>query len=301
VIDATAHDGIAAHIATARREGRVLKEIAVPETGTFIGPTLIELPGIAALKQEIFGPVLHVVTFEASELDAVIDAINATGYGLTFGLQTRIDDRVQHVTDRIHAGNIYVNRNQIGAVVGSQPFGGEGLSGTGPKAGGPHYMPRFCAPNRQQATQAWNGQTSAPPSQTTGTAAAPKTHTLPGPTGESNRLTLAPRAPLLCLGPGRDTVAAQSQSVSSLGGTTLNATGMIDIAALETLDGFSAVLWWGDADTGRAIEQALSRRNGPILPLIPGNPTIAQVMSESHVCVDTTASGGNADLLGGAS
>jgi len=300
VIDAAAHQGIADHIATARAEGRVLKELAVPSDGTFIGPTLIELPGIAALEREIFGPVLHVATFEASELDAVIDAINATGYGLTFGLQTRIDDRVQHVTDRVDAGNIYVNRNQIGAVVGSQPFGGEGLSGTGPKAGGAHYMPRFCAPDRQQSAIGWEGQTGVMPGKATGMAAAVQTRTLPGPTGESNRLSLVPRAPLLCLGPGAETVEAQSRMVQGHGGTSLQATGMIDIQQLETLQGFSGVLWWGDKDTARDIERALARRKGPIIQLIPGNPSIAQVMGESHVCVDTTASGGNAELLGGA-
>ncbi len=301
VIDGAAHQGIADHIATARNEGRVLKELTVPATGTFIGPTLIELPGIAALEREIFGPVLHVVTFKANELDAVIDAINATGYGLTFGLQTRIDDRVQHVTDRIHAGNIYVNRNQIGAVVGSQPFGGEGLSGTGPKAGGAHYMPRFCAPDRQQSATGWTGQTGALPTKPTGTPAAVQTQTLPGPTGESNRLSLAPRAPLLCLGPGAEAVAAQSRLVQAHGGTALQASGMIDLTQLETQQGFSGVLWWGDKDIAREIEQTLARRKGPIVQLIPGNPGIAQVMGESHVCVDTTASGGNADLLGGAS
>ena len=95
------------------------------------------------MEREIFGPVLHVATFEADELDRVIAAINRKGYGLTFGLHTRIEARVQQIVDGIHAGNIYVNRNQIGAVVGSQPFGGEGLSGTGPKAGGPHYLRRF--------------------------------------------------------------------------------------------------------------------------------------------------------------
>ena len=126
-------------------------------SGSFIAPTLIRVTGIADLEREIFGPVLHLATFKSDELDAVIDAINATGYGLTFGLQTRIDDRVQHVTDRIEAGNMYVNRNQIGAIVGSQPFGGEGLSGTGPKAGGPHYLPRYTLAQAPQQGGDWSG------------------------------------------------------------------------------------------------------------------------------------------------
>ena len=132
VIDETAQKGIAEHIETARTEGRIIAELTAPTVGTFIAPTMIRVNGIADLEREIFGPVLHIATFKATELDKVIDAINATGYGLTFGLHTRIDDRVQHVSERIEAGNIYVNRNQIGAIVGSQPFGGEGLSGTGP-------------------------------------------------------------------------------------------------------------------------------------------------------------------------
>src|SRR6056297_2587841 len=143
VIDEQARSGIAEHIQTARAEGRLMHELKTPNAGTYVAPTLIRVTGIGDLQREIFGPVLHLATYRANELDKVIDAINATGYGLTFGLQTRIDDRVQYVTDRIHAGNMYVNRNQIGAIVGSQPFGGEGLSGTGPKAGGPHYLARF--------------------------------------------------------------------------------------------------------------------------------------------------------------
>ena len=115
---------------------------------------MIAVPGIAAMAREIFGPVLHVATFKARDLAAVIDAINATGYGLTFGLHTRIDDRVQEVVERLQVGNAYVNRNQIGAVVGSQPFGGEGLSGTGPKAGGPDYLARFTRAAAPAAGQA---------------------------------------------------------------------------------------------------------------------------------------------------
>ncbi|MEO9938835.1 bifunctional proline dehydrogenase/L-glutamate gamma-semialdehyde dehydrogenase PutA, partial [Sulfitobacter pontiacus] len=156
VIDETAQKGIAEHIETARAEGRIIAELTAPTVGTFIAPTMIRVNGIADLEREIFGPVLHIATFKATELDKVIDAINATGYGLTFGLHTRIDDRVQHVSERIEAGNIYVNRNQIGAIVGSQPFGGEGLSGTGPKAGGPNYLPRFSAPDLKVVEDTWD-------------------------------------------------------------------------------------------------------------------------------------------------
>jgi len=300
VIDAEAQTTIRAHIDTARHEGRVLKELQAPQGGTFVAPTLIRIGGIADLQREIFGPVLHVARFRAEELDKVIAAINATGYGLTFGLHTRIDDRVQHVTEAVHAGNIYVNRNQIGAIVGSQPFGGEGLSGTGPKAGGPHYMPRFCAPDRQQATTGWaNAGTDLPTP--AGQPAPPAPMPLPGPTGESNRLSLIPRAPLLCLGPGPEAAEAQAGAVKALGGTAIRADGGIDPEKLTEIPDISGVIWWGDETTARQIEQALARRNGPILPLIPGLPDLARVMGERHVCVDTTAAGGNAALLGGMS
>ena len=300
VIDAEAQAQIAAHIDRARAEGRLLKEMPLPAGGTFVTPALIEVSGIEDLEREIFGPVLHVVRFKARDLDRVIGAINATGYGLTFGLQTRIDDRVQHVTERLHAGNIYVNRNQIGAIVGSQPFGGEGLSGTGPKAGGPHYMPRFRAPDRRESAATWAATMAELPAPE-GNAPPLDPVTLPGPTGESNRLSLVPRAPLLCLGPGEVTAGEQARMVRDLGGQAIRATGMIDLHRLEHLEDIGGVIWWGDAATARQIEQALSRRAGPILPLIPGAPDRARVMGERHVCVDTTAAGGNAALLGGMS
>ncbi|WP_170368030.1 bifunctional proline dehydrogenase/L-glutamate gamma-semialdehyde dehydrogenase PutA [Ruegeria arenilitoris] len=298
VIDEQARQGIADHVAKARAEGRVLKELALPPEGIFVAPTLIEVLGIGALEREIFGPVLHVARFKSHEIDQVIADINATGYGLTFGLHTRIDDRVQHVTEAIHAGNIYVNRNQIGAIVGSQPFGGEGLSGTGPKAGGPNYLARFCAPDRQVAAAEWSAPADLPAP--IGQPAAPTTRSMPGPTGESNRLTEFPRAPFLCLGPGPEAAKAQADAILALGGTAIRAEGALDLHRLENLPGISGVLWWGDADTARQIERHLARRDGPILPLIPGLPDRSRVMAERHVCVDTTAAGGNAVLLGGA-
>ncbi len=299
VIDRLALQTITDHIANALADGRVLKQVAAPSEGTFVAPTLIEIPGIAALEREIFGPVLHVARFKAQDIDKVIAEINNTGYGLTFGLHTRIDDRVQHVTEAIHAGNIYVNRNQIGAIVGSQPFGGEGLSGTGPKAGGPNYLARFCAPDRQEVSESWADTMTDLPAPT-GTPASARTRSLPGPTGESNRLTEFPRPPLLCMGPGAETVRAQVEVIEALGGTTIAATGSLDLHRLENLTDISGVLWWGDDATARKIEQHLAQRSGPILPLIPGLPDRARVLAERHVCVDTTAAGGNAALLGGA-
>ena len=111
--------------------------------GTFFAPSAWELQSLSQLTRENFGPALHVIRWKASELDQVVDAINATGFGLTLGVHSRIDETVERIVARAKVGNVYVNRNQIGAVVGVQPFGGQGLSGTGPKAGGPHYLPRF--------------------------------------------------------------------------------------------------------------------------------------------------------------
>ena len=118
--------------------------VAISNVANLIRPQAFEVASIADLKAEIFGPVLHIVRWGGDPL-AVIEQINALGYGLTIGIQTRIDSRAQQLARAAHVGNVYINRNQIGAVVGVQPFGGEGLSGTGPKAGGPHYLYRFCA------------------------------------------------------------------------------------------------------------------------------------------------------------
>jgi len=275
IIDAAARDRIAAYIA-ARRD-RVIHQLAAPALGTFIAPTLLRVSGIAEMPEEIFGPVLHVARFRADEIDSVIGAINASGYGLTFGLHTRISSRVKLVERAVRAGNIYVNRNQIGAVVGSQPFGGEGLSGTGPKAGGPHYLPRFTR------------------------GGAPAQHgvlELPGPTGESNRLHVAPRGTLLCLGPSDADREAQSTMARSMGCTPRAAS--LDVDHLAGGDDFDAVAWFGGAEDLRAIRRALSRRTGAILPLLCTPDEAGRLQLERHVCIDTTASGGNASLMAAA-
>jgi RHH-type proline utilization regulon transcriptional repressor/proline dehydrogenase/delta 1-pyrroline-5-carboxylate dehydrogenase len=146
VIDAEAKRGLEAHVAAMRRApwADVLYAGETPTTGTFVAPHVIALDRPSRLEREVFGPILHVVRWKAGELDALIDAIAATGYGLTLGIHTRIDETVERIVARLPVGNVYVNRNMIGAVVGTQPFGGSGLSGTGPKAGGPDYLRRFC-------------------------------------------------------------------------------------------------------------------------------------------------------------
>lgn len=148
VIDAEARDMLLGHARRMEQEGRLIARAPLPsecEHGTFVAPAAFEIDSLARLQGEVFGPMLHVLRYRADRLDQVIEAINGTGYGLTFGLHSRIDSTMEYLRQRVRAGNIYVNRNMIGAVVGVQPFGGEGLSGTGPKAGGPRYLHRFAS------------------------------------------------------------------------------------------------------------------------------------------------------------
>ena len=141
VIDGKARDEIEAYIASHHPLART--PLLSPIKGTFVAPTLIEVKGMVDVKREVFGPVLHVARFKAQDLEKVVHSINQSGYGLTMGLQSRIEETISKVRLLARVGNLYVNRNMIGAVVGVQPFGGERLSGSGPKAGGPYYLPRF--------------------------------------------------------------------------------------------------------------------------------------------------------------
>ncbi|MEO1705438.1 MAG: aldehyde dehydrogenase family protein, partial [Pseudomonadota bacterium] len=242
-----------------------------PREGTFVAPTVIRVNGIKEVTEEIFGPVLHIATFKAHELDAVIEAINATGYGLTFGLHTRIDGRVQHIIDRVHAGNLYINRNQIGAIVGSQPFGGHGLSGTGPKAGGPRYLTAFL---RERAAEV-----------------IPEQSPLPGPTGEANSYRTMPRHGVLCAGPLAE---AAGQAARALGceGVIVKPDATPEDAASPDV---SAVVYWGSPDA--AWSAACAAREGAIVPLVTSRHLARWLTVEQTVCIDTTASGGNAELL----
>ena len=267
LIDARAKTDFAAHVDRARAEGRLVHGLPDWGPGHGFGPALVRVGGIADLDREVFGPVLYVATFEAAALDAVIDAVNASGYGLTFGLHTRIEARAARVAARVRAGNVYVNRDQIGAVVSSQPFGGEGLSGTGPKAGGPRYVPRLT--DRPDASDPADG---------------PR----PGPTGERNVLTTHPRGPVACLGPTEADRAAQRAVAAEAG------------AAEGDAAGAAVVAWFGDADGARAARRALAARDGAIGTLATTPAMLrAACRLERHVCTDTTAAGGDAALLGG--
>ncbi|MEM8651303.1 MAG: bifunctional proline dehydrogenase/L-glutamate gamma-semialdehyde dehydrogenase PutA, partial [Pseudomonadota bacterium] len=273
IIDLASAERIHNHIEQAKADGRLLKQISAPEERIFVPPTAIRVNGIEDLAEEIFGPVLHIATYKAEDIDKVIEAINGKGFGLTFGLHTRIDDRVQHIVDMVEAGNIYINRNQIGAVVGSQPFGGEGLSGTGPKAGGPRYLNRFV-----KNTSGNDGQQVEPLE-------------LPGPTGESNQYSTVPRGRVLCLGPTEDMISEQIRLVEKQGCEAV--TGESQLSDGE----FEVVVSWAD-DVGET-RNLLASRSGPIIPLLTGSDFDYWLINERHICINTTAAGGNAALLGG--
>ncbi|MCA0013035.1 bifunctional proline dehydrogenase/L-glutamate gamma-semialdehyde dehydrogenase PutA [Mesorhizobium sp. B292B1B] len=353
VIDDEARGSIREYCTKMGLQGRLIAKLEAPREGRFVAPHVFRVKGIEEMEREVFGPVLHVASFDADEIDAVIAAINRKGYGLTFGLHTRIEGRVQHFVDGIHAGNIYVNRNQIGAVVGSQPFGGEGLSGTGPKAGGPHYLRRFrkgpeagtplADGHKVTATEladnlpdpALGGWSTRPDrvailrkhlrgkgAAAIGAAAGIDFGQvdLPGPTGEANTLSLAPRGRVLCLGPDGDTLLAQTIQALAAGNAVL-AVAPGAPAALSALTGkglplaaidgrpdpvearslrVDVVAFSGTPEAARIVRKVIAERSGPIVPLVSEVLNPAAYVHERAVCVDTTAAGGNASLLAAA-
>ena len=313
IITDNARKEIAAYVENAARHGRVLKRRTAPKTGTFLGPAVIECEGIKSLGREVFGPVLHVATYRASDLGKVVRDVNSSGYGLTFGIHSRLNDRIAQLCRDLHVGNIYVNRNQIGAVVESQPFGGHGLSGTGPKAGGPYYVGRFRkralplrASSRGPVADKEAVQAALLAAQTD-TRVVLKEQAKPGPTGEANTWSAHPRGTILCLGPTAADARKQAEiahaagcaavcvAPGASGHTAIN--GYLVREDLSNLDGFSAVALWSECDDLAAARAALAHRAGPLIPLIATSEMAEFCVLEKHVCTDTTAAGGNASLL----
>ncbi len=259
VIDDDAREQIEQHIHLMQAKGHSVFQAAFDaqecvaswRQGTFVLPTLIELDHVTTLQREIFGPVLHVVRYARETLDALVEQINALGYGLTLGIHSRIDETISRITQRAHVGNQYVNRNMVGAVVGVQPFGGEGLSGTGPKAGGPLYLPRLqitltgvssaasnalgvdasLATTPERAAFAmlidWAQQktrqavlTAAQRYRAWG-AVSGVIRSLPGPTGERNTYMLIPRDSVLCLAQEEDDILRQLAALLAVGSSAL--------------------------------------------------------------------------------
>jgi RHH-type proline utilization regulon transcriptional repressor/proline dehydrogenase/delta 1-pyrroline-5-carboxylate dehydrogenase len=300
VIDAEAHAALGAHVARMRVAGKRVVELPLPPAcarGTFFPPTLIDLGGVEGLAQltrEVFGPVLHVVRWSAGEIGALVDAINATGYALTHGIHTRIDETIAAILDRVHAGNVYVNRNIVGAVVGVQPFGGHGLSGTGPKAGGPLYLRRLVR----------GGARSVP--------AQPMV--LPGPTGETNALEIRPRGVVACIAADEHALLAQARAALATGNTPMFVQSIAALRARDGLDGapailadkleptrIDAVLVNLPEDEVRRLRREIAAWAGPIVPVVlpaaDGGYDPSRLVVERTITFNTAAAGGNMELL----
>lgn len=306
VIDAPAMRAIDQYIAQMKKQGHVVFQTPRPAhcaRGTFIPPTLIEVGGIKDVPNEVFGPVLHVATYNREERENVMRDLNGTGYGLTFGVHTRIDEVSKELTQSSAAGNLYVNRNIIGATVGVQPFGGQGLSGTGPKAGGPLYLRHLL---RVSQTEQVFLQSPV---------------TLPGPTGESNHYWHKPRGRVLCVFEQIETGQAMLDALKATGNTPVfeekswaelkssqcpadwRTVEVIPTAMLETTE-LAAVLFEGDADKRLALLQRLATREGAIVPLQVWSQQQSAatamplcLLHEVSLCVNTAAAGGNASLM----
>jgi RHH-type proline utilization regulon transcriptional repressor/proline dehydrogenase/delta 1-pyrroline-5-carboxylate dehydrogenase len=240
-----------AHVEAMRARGHRVHQVpahveaAREGKGTFLPPTLIEIERLEQLEREVFGPVLHVLRYRRDDLEALVEGINRLGFGLTLGIHSRVDETIAAVTRHARVGNAYVNRNMIGAVVGVQPFGGEGLSGTGPKAGGPLYVHRFLArtpddaalrelqaldPNAQpyrdaalQAFAAWCSEAGfhemeALCARLLEISPAHVEVVLPGPTGERNTYSVLARESVLCIAEEANALLAQTAAVLAVGG-----------------------------------------------------------------------------------
>ena len=327
VISAGARAGITAHITRMRAAGKTVHQAALPAdcaAGFFVAPTIIEIDAINEIGREVFGPVLHVLRYRRDQLDRLLADIAGTGYGLTFGVHSRIDETIARVTARAPAGNIYVNRNLIGAVVGVQPFGGHGLSGTGPKAGGPLYLQRLRrggvvpadikghAPEIASEWRDWllrQGQIAAAAACSEMLAATPVgvELELPGPVGERNIYRTLPRGKVLCL---PDNVTDALRQISAALATGNRARVGVTIPDLPDhlrdwidsgtyADGCDAVLA-GDGQLSRAVATTAALP-GPIMPVwrMDANdaPPLAGLVLEQSISTNTTAAGGNAHLM----
>ena len=340
VIDAEAQQNLLAHINRMKGIAKAYHEVKTAadvdsNNSTFVRPILFELNNLNELQREVFGPVLHVIRYRASELDQLIDQINAKGYALTSGVHSRIEGTVEHVRDRIEAGNIYVNRNIVGAVVGVQPFGGHGLSGTGPKAGGPFYLqrlvrtPEWVAPTLSRIGQAdedalkrletlvhklpFNAEEKKAAAAALGHARVRtlrKAETvLVGPTGERNSLSW--RSPkrvwvhggtlLQAFSALTELAAAGIKTVvepnSPLAAYSADLDGLLQVNSKPENAGISHVAAIEPLSSER--KQELAGRDGALIRILPSEQglDILQVFEEISCSINTTAAGGNASLM----
>jgi RHH-type proline utilization regulon transcriptional repressor/proline dehydrogenase/delta 1-pyrroline-5-carboxylate dehydrogenase len=333
VIDKEAQQNLLGHIERMKSTAKQYFSLDLPDAlqaqGTFVPPTVLEIGSMSELKREVFGPVLHIVRWRRSDLDKVVDTINATGYGLTLGVHSRIDETIEFITTRAHVGNIYVNRNIVGAVVGVQPFGGEGKSGTGPKAGGPLYLKRLQKaaapllhhPRRSNgvldALLSWarsngHGDIAALAETYMETTLDGVRIDLPGPTGERNQLDFVPRGTVLCAPNGTASLLNQLAAAFATGNRAIvlmEAIATLPAAVKERvrfigareLDGSEFAIALVEQGLEGDLQAKLAARPGAIVGIVDtraGEPVaLWRLVAERALCVNTTAAGGNASLM----
>jgi len=337
VIDAEAQQNLLAHIAKLKGSAVDYYSLDLPASvtsaGTFVPPTVLEIRSLEELTKEVFGPVLHVIRYKRADLPKLVEQINGSGFGLTLGVHSRIDETIDYISSSAHVGNIYINRNIVGAVVGVQPFGGEGKSGTGPKAGGPLYLKRL---QRGAATVAKHEQRSLPSldalmvwcktngheriatlaEQYSRTTMLGSTTVLPGPTGERNTLSMAPRGSIVCAASTLDGLLNQLAAVLATGNIALVVgetskllpdnlpAGVKDrIQVVPQLDNFAGEFQIAlvEAMLANGMRTSLAARDGALVGLIDttedGAIPLWRLLAERALCVNTTAAGGNASLM----
>ena len=350
VINSAAQIRLQSYIDKVRQNNQVIEELDFePKNGHFVSPTLIRLDSMDGINEEFFGPILHVLSYKNGDLEKNIDELNSKGFGLTFGIHSRIEKKVQEISSRVNAGNIYINRNQIGAVVGSQPFGGEGLSGTGPKAGGPSalhgYTDSVLYSDKTSHLISANYEDikfknlKLPSLQLSKDVLSimkkkfsyleteffeflyheastySNTISLPGPTGESNQLQYKPRGTVLCLGPTSVDALKQTllslvlgnsvickitndeyQSLVAMGFSQNNIHQLNYEPCLNLLRAriFNVVLYFSDISS---VQKVILSSHKELIAVIDSLYESWQLVKEQVITEDTTASGGNANLL----
>ena len=349
VINHDAQVKLQSYIEKSRKRNQIIGEIQCDlQTGYYVTPTIINLKSIDEINEEFFGPILHVISYKSDELESMIDQLNTKGFGLTFGIHSRIDKQVEEITSRVNAGNIYVNRNQIGAVVGSQPFGGEGLSGTGPKAGGPSSLHGYS--QSISSTKTTNHELKLYGNAQVNNLILPSIlinedlitkmknqfsfiesdffdflHdeiakyatkiSLPGPTGESNSIRYKPKGTALCLGPTAIDALKQTLLALVLGNSVVSLIKEDEYNSLITLgfgkesifrlvngpslklmksESYKVILFFGNL---MSVEKLIVNQRSAITPVMSSLYETWQLVNERVITEDTTASGGNANLL----
>ena len=332
VIDSEAQQNLLNHIESMKKSAVDTFSLTVPvaAAGTFVPPTVLEIRSLDELSKEVFGPVMHVIRYKRADLGKIVEQINASGYGLTLGVHSRIDETIDFITARAHVGNIYINRNIVGAVVGVQPFGGEGKSGTGPKAGGPLYLKRL---QRGAVTPAQHARVATPAldalevwakgkgrerlvslaDQYAHSTALGSTIELPGPTGERNTLSFAPRGNVVCLADTADVLLNQIAAVLATGNQAvvvspslpndLPAAVLDQVKQANTLAKVDCSFQVALVESALApgVREALAARDGALVAVIDTSAEEAiplwRLVAERALCINTTAAGGNASLM----